>query len=156
MAMQEQTRAQALDWRLRRRQFVNTAAQSSHRMPNRSASKLKSRCRHATSEVMTTTLNLSAAKHTGSRRLVRSEFFPRQLSVDPAFDEGCLHEDRCSYRKAKTSGPAPVPPKLLERALARAIPGMRGADRILPRLNARIFLTWTQNVLPNPVPNHLI
>src|SRR5258708_6051150 len=131
MAKQEQTRVQAWGWRLRRRQFVNTAAQSSHRMPNRSAWKLRSRCRHATSEVMTTTLNLSAAKHTGSRRLVRSEFFPRQLSGDPAFDAGCLHEDRCSYRKAKTSGPAPVPPNLLETALARPTPQIRAPHRIL-------------------------
>src|SRR6266849_6776762 len=97
---------------------------------------------------------IRAAKRTDSQFPVRSEFFPRRLSVDPTFDEGCSHEDRCSDQKAKISGLVPAPPKLPEKAPARAIPGTRAADRTLPTSSAKIFRTWTQNVLPNPAPNH--
>src|SRR4029077_7660284 len=134
----------ALDWRLLLRQYVNIAEPSSHRTPIPSASKLRSCCRPAPSEGVRPMVNgthvgrrITAAKHTNSQSPVRCGFFPRRLSVDPTFDEGCLREDRCSYQKAKISGPEPAPPKLPEKAPVRAIPRMRAADRTLPRSSAK-------------------
>src|ERR1700730_16664127 len=161
MAIPGKTTARALDLRLLLRQFVNTAAQSSQRTPIRSASKLRSCFRPATSESFAAIVRctqvghrIRAAKHTNSQLPVHCGFFPRRLSVDPTFDEGCLREDRCSDQKVKISGRGLVPPKLPGKAPVRAIPGMRAADQTLPTSNAKIFPTWMKNILPDPVPNH--
>src|ERR1700724_110979 len=161
MAIPGKTTARALDLRLLLRQFVNTAAQSSQRTPIRSASKLRSCFRPATTESFAAIVRctqvghrIRAAKHTNSQLPVHCGFFPRRLSVDPTFDEGCLREDRCSDQKVKISGPRPARLELPEKAPVPEIPGMRAAGRTPPTSSAKIFPTWMQNIPPDPIPNH--